>query len=116
MIPKQHAVWEFFGFESVNEGCPVQRWYDGLGIDAQDEITNLVEHLRVMPGGPKERRDFDPLEGAGGVSELRPIDVRTARGNYTYRIYGRLGYPTKHSYTFLHGTDKDMKNDEAGKS
>jgi hypothetical protein len=109
-------IWEFYGFKSEHEGTVVQDWFNGLDMDAQDEIVNLVQHLSVVPGGQWTRPDYDPLEGEGGISELRPRDVRTLAGNAVYRIYGYRGCPNKRCYTFLHGTDKDVKNDVEGKA
>ena len=106
---------EFFGIEVIGEGQVVQDWYDSLIPDAQDEILNLALHLARLPMGLWRRPDFDPLEGEGGISELRPKDVRSDEGNTTYRIYGWLGYPDRNCYTFLHGTDKDERNDVDGK-
>jgi len=107
---------EFYGVESEREGCPVQQWYDNtVNMDGQDEIFNLASHLSALPSGLWRRPDFDPLEGEGGISEVRPKDIRSIDGNFTYRIYGVLGHPDKWSYTFLHGTDKDVKNDRIGK-
>jgi len=111
----EQPIWKWFGFESRQEGCVAQDWFNGLDIDAQLEILNMIGHLRVLPGGKWSRPDYDPLLGEGGISELRPKDVRTAEGNKTYRIYGVREYPDKHSYTFLHGTDKEQKNDRDGK-
>ncbi len=111
----EKKTWEFLGFLTFDGRKYVQDWYDELGLDAQDEIINLVEHLRNLPGGKWRRPEFDLLEGAGGISEIRPMDIRTAEGNFTYRIYGVREFPTKNSYTFLHGTDKDVKNDKIGK-
>lgn len=111
----EQTIWEFYGFESPQEGKVVQNWFNGLDLFAQMEIINLVATIRVRPGGKWLWPDFDPLEGEGGISELRPRDVRTDTGNKTYRIYGFRGYPDKHSYTFLHGKDKDVKNDVEGK-
>ena len=108
-------IWEFYGFQSEEEGPVVQAWYDELDIDAQLEIINLAAYLRVRPGGLWLRPDFDPLDGEGGISELRPKNVRTEEGDACYRIYGIRECPDKHSYTFLHGTDKDVNNDVEGK-
>lgn len=115
MIHDRH-IWAFYGFQSEAEGPVVQLWYDGLDFDAQLEIVNLVAHLRVRPGGLWVRPDFDPLDGEGGISELRPNNVRTDQGDACYRIYGIREHPDKHSYTFLHGTDKDVTNDLEGKA
>jgi hypothetical protein len=106
---------EFFGIEVRVEGRIVQRWFDALPLDAREYILNLVLHLERLPMGRWRRPDYDPLDGEGGISELRPKDVRGADGNIVYRIYGMRGHPSKNSYTFLHGTDKDAKNDVEGK-
>ncbi len=107
--------WEFFGFESWAEGRPVQDWFDKLSLEARDEIVDLVSYLAVRPSGQWATPEFDPLDGEGGVSELRPQDIRCDEGSLTYRIYGVGGYPAKRSYTFLHGTRKEVKNDQEGK-
>jgi hypothetical protein len=106
---------DFFGIDVKGEGPVVQDWYDRLIPEAQDEILNLALHLARLPMGLWHRPDFDPLEGEGGISELRPKDIRSDSGNATYRIYGWRGYPKANSYTFLHGTDKEEKNDFEGK-
>jgi hypothetical protein len=112
---------EFFGIDVEGEGRVVQSWFNGLTVYARDEILNMVLHLERLPMGLWEgvgdrSRDFDPLEGDGGISELRPMDIRSDEGNTVYRIYGWMGYPGSKSYKFLHGTDKDVKNDVEGKA
>jgi hypothetical protein len=106
---------EFYGIEVYGEGRIVQDWFDGLDLDAQLEILNMALHLEKLSMGRWRRPDYDPLDGEGGISELRPRDVRGEDGNITYRIYGLRGHPSKTSYIFLHGTDKDVKNDIEGK-
>jgi hypothetical protein len=105
----------FLGIDVDGEGQVVQDWFNALVLEAREEILNLVLHLERLPMGLWRRPDFDPLDGEGGISELRPRDVRSAQGNVVYRIYGLKGYPDSRSYTFLHGTDKDVKNDIEGK-
>ena len=108
--------WSFFGVELEAEGRPVQDWYNDLHIEVQEEITDLVEHLRVKRASRWDRPDFDPLEGEGGISEIRPTNIRGDSGSKTLRVYGIMGYPDRMSYTFLHGTGKDVKNDRDGKN
>jgi hypothetical protein len=105
----------FYGIETFAEGQVVQGWFDALNFDAQLEILNMVLHLERLPMGRWRRPDYDPLEGEGGISELRPKDIRGTTGNVTYRLYGLLKHPHKNAYTFLHGTDKETKNDVDGK-
>jgi hypothetical protein len=107
---------KFFGIDVKDEGRVVQEWFDALSLDAQLEILNMALHLESLPMGRWQRPDYDPLDGEGGISEVRPKDVRGQSGNITYRIYGWRGHPDKNSYTFLHGTDKDVKNDLEGKA
>jgi hypothetical protein len=111
--------WEFLGFESLAEGRPVQAWFDALPEDPEHyEITDLLDSLQKTNDRLWPEEVFDPLRGASGISEIRIPNIRCFRdGKYkiiTYRIYGFFG-PRNHCYTFLHGTDKDVKNDTIGK-
>jgi hypothetical protein len=106
---------EFFGIDVKGEGRVVQEWFSGLKLDAREEILNLVLHLESLPMGLWRRPEFATLQGEEPLSELRPDDVRCDEGVFYYRIYGLKGYPDSNSYTFLHGTDKDAKNDIEGK-
>jgi hypothetical protein len=114
-VSETKGTWEFFGFESKAEGRPVQAWYNRLRVEAKEEITDLVEHLRVRVASQWGWPDFDPLDGEGGISELRPANIHCEEGSLTYRIYGVRGYPGKWSYTFLHGVRKEERNDMEGK-
>lgn len=109
-------TWEFQEFKSDREGCPVKRWYDALSEDDTDEVINVVRYLQTMTSRPWPRDFFDPLEGEGGISEIRiPEIAREANGRIvkiTYRIYG---VRDRRSYTFLHATDKKRRNDLDGK-
>jgi hypothetical protein len=107
---------EFYGIDVRGEGRIVQDWFDALDLDAQLEILNMALHLSRLSMGRWQRPDYDPLDGEEVISEVRPKDVRGETGNITYRIYGWRGYPIKNSFTFLHGTDKDVKNDLEGKA
>jgi hypothetical protein len=113
--------WEFLAFHSVAEGAPVQEWFDSLPDDPDRyEIIDLLDSLQKTNDRLWPEKIFNPLIGAGGISEIRIPDIRCFRGgkyrNITYRIYGFFGprnHP--HSYTFLHGTHKNAKNDIVGK-
>src|SRR5438874_8559877 len=71
---------------------------------------------RMIAAGRKKY--FDPLRGEGGISEIKIPNIRCFRDgkakSITYRIYGFFG-PYKQCYTFLHGTEKEVKNDTVGK-
>ena len=113
--------WDFFGFRSVAEGRPVQIWFNALPEDPDRyEITDLLDALQKVNDRPWSKEVFDPLEGAGGISEIKIPNIRCERDgkvkSLTYRIYGFFGPKNyEHSYTFLHGTEKRVKNDTVGK-
>lgn len=91
----------------------MQDWFDRLPEEDQDEVRDLMGWLQNQTSHTWHKPEFDPLEGEGGISEIR-IDLRSAGRPSFYRIYGFFG-PTKGTYTFLHATDKDVKNDHNGK-
>ena len=102
-------------FETEAEGRPVQVWFDKLRIEAKEEIIDLILHMRVRIASQWRLPEFDPLDGEGGISELRPNNIHCEEGSLTYRIYGLRSYPEKLSYTFLYGVRKEVKNDREGK-
>jgi hypothetical protein len=113
--------WEFLGFQSVAEGCPVQVWFNSLPEEPDRyEITDLLDALQKVNDRLWSKEVFDPLEGAGGISEIRIPNIRCVRDgkvrSITYRIYGFFGpRGCEHTYTFLHGSEKKVKNDTIGK-
>lgn len=113
--------WEFLGFRSVAEGRPVQVWFNSLPEEPDRyEITDLLDALQKVNDRPWSEEVFDPLEGAGGISEIKIPNIRCERDgkvkSITYRIYGFFGPKAyEHSYTFLHGTEKEVRNDTIGK-
>lgn len=106
--------WQFLGFQSPVDGRPVQLWFDGLPENDRFEIQDLLNYLANTTDRLWRRPEFDPLEGAGGISEIRIPLIRSESGSVTYRIYGYFG-PGVCQYCFLHGADKKVKNDEEGK-
>jgi hypothetical protein len=119
MEMKKDWHWRFLGFESALEGQPVQAWFDGLPEEARDEIIDLLNVLQKLTNRLWRKPEFDPLRGAGGISELRPADVPLENGGKlelaTYRIYGYFG-PVGGVYTLLHGVRKGVRNDRRGKT
>ena len=114
--------WQFLGFESAAEGRPVQVWFDALPEEPDRyEITDLLDFLQKTHNRLWPKEVFDPLIGAGGISEIRIPNLRCFRGGkvkiITYRIYGFFGPKEygQHCYTFLHGNQKEVKNDTIGK-
>jgi Phage derived protein Gp49-like (DUF891) len=108
---------QFLAFQSSAEGRPVQDWFDGLPEDDKWEIVDLLDALQKINGRRWPDEVFDPLQGAGGISEIKIPNIKCFRASkyqmITYRIYGYFG--PKGYYTCLHGTAKDVKNDEEGK-
>ncbi len=113
--------WTFLGFESSGEGRPVQTWFDALPEEEKDEIRDTLVYLKKITLRRWPEASYDPLLGAGGISEIKVAEFRGLRNGVvqriTLRIYGFFG-PKDHgrSYTFLHGTDKKVRNDTKGKS
>ena len=113
--------WEFFGFRSLAEGRPVQAWFNLLPEEPDRyEITDLLDALQKANDRLWPKEVFDPLKGAEEISEIRIPNIRCERDgkvkSITYRIYGFFGPKNyEHSYTFLHGTEKRVKNDTVGK-
>jgi hypothetical protein len=110
--------WAFRGFRSRLEGHPVQAWFDSLPQDDKENIMDLLSNLMYYTSRKWPKWAFDSLKGERGISEIKVPEIRCFRnGKYvavTYRIYGYFG-PGEHCYAFLHGTDKDEKNDRVGK-
>jgi hypothetical protein len=113
--------WEFLGFKSEAEGRPVQIWFNALPEEPDKyEITDLLDALQKTNDRLWPAEVFDPLRGTGGISEIKIPNIRCFRdGKFrviTYRIYGYFGpRGYVHCYTFLHGAEKDVKNDTTGK-
>ena len=113
--------WTFLGFESLKEGRPVQTWFDGLPEEEKDEIRDTLVYLEKIIDRRWPEASYDPLSGAGGISEIKVPEFRRLRHGLvqriTLRIYGFFGPNSqKSAYTFLHGTDKKVRNDTKGKS
>jgi hypothetical protein len=114
----QDFKWEFLGFESPKEGQPVQSWYDTLPLDHRDEIKDVIGYLQVTPWDEWDEmdgQDFDPLNGEGGISEIRFRPIKCSQGKFYYRIYGYFGEVEEGSYKLLHPNNKKVKNDRQGK-
>lgn len=113
--------WQFLGFKSTAEGCPVQVWFNAVPEEPDRyEIIDLLDTLQKTNDRLWPDEVFDPLRGAGGISEIKIPNIRCFRDgkvkSITYRIYGFFGpRGYDHSYTFLHGTEKKVKNDTIGK-
>jgi hypothetical protein len=108
--------WGFLGFESDAEGRPIQDWFDSLTLDQKLDIANLCQRLSRMTNVRWTRPEYDPLAGEGGVSELIS-NVKTDAGTLFGRIYGIRNWKEySRYYVFLHGTNKEAKNDKEGKA
>ncbi len=110
------AKWTFLGFESAKEGQPVQVWFNNLSLDHRDEVKDRLAYLQVTPRSDWDEPFFDPLEGEGGISEIRFDPIKCVRGKFYYRIYGFFAPEEEESYNFLHVTNKKSRNDRHGKA
>jgi hypothetical protein len=118
---EEWAPWIFLGYQSAEEGKPVQTWFDALPEVDRYEIVSTVNYLQSLPicwDEIDEIEEFDSLEGEGGISEIRVPEIRReengVRKKFAYRIYGVFG-PKEGAYTFLHGCAKPKRNDREGK-
>lgn len=97
----------------------MQAWFSGLTPIEKEEVIDLLSYLQNMTNRLWRRPEFDPLDGDTGISEIRVPELRLNRAGkahkIVYRIYGYFG-PGVQTYTFLHATDKDVKNDQLGKA
>jgi hypothetical protein len=111
--------WEFFGFESAEEGKPIDDWWNSLPEDSDDHrglIKDILSQLQVTPRDEWEEPFFDPLIGEDGISEIRFIPpIISITGEFHYRIYGFFE-EEQLRYTFLHATNKPRRNDKNGKA
>lgn len=110
--------WKFLLFETHDGTQSVQAWFDDLPPDVRDEIADLLRYLEKMTNALWRRPEYDPLDGEGGISEIRmrdvPVEINGQIQIITARMYGFFG-PGKGEYTFLHGTNKRTRNDKRGK-
>jgi hypothetical protein len=113
---EQDFKWVFLGFESAEEGQPVQGWFNNLIEDHRDIVKDLLGFLQVLPRSGWEDPFFDPLPGEGGISEIRFAPIKCLRGKFYYRIYGFFDSELEESYNFLHATNKKTRNDKHGKA
>lgn len=108
--------WQFRGFKSEGEGCPVQDWFNSLDPDQQLDLVTLCEHLSRMTDSRWRLPEYDPLDGEEGISEIRS-DFRGDQGMLYARVYGIQGWREHpRAYIFLHGTNKRVRNDAYGKA
>ena len=71
--------WTFLGFESLKEGRPVQTWFDGLPEEEKDEIRDTLVYLEKIVDRRWPEASYDPLSGAGGISEIKVPEFRGLR-------------------------------------
>lgn len=108
--------WSFFGYTTPAGNKLLQEWFDGLPIEAREEIADAINSIQAVPNHLWVRPLFDQLDD--GISEFR-VNVPAVSRNF--RIYGYFG-PTseRQVYTFLLGADKkrghqQKEQDEAKK-
>ena len=99
------AQWTFYGYRTQAGTRDVQDWFDKLSDEEKDEVRDTLGYLRRIPSHLWSKPEFDSL--GEGLSEIR-FKVNTLKR--TYRIYGRFWPGQRHSYTFLLGTIKKVKN------
>lgn len=108
--------WSFFGYVTPAGNKLLQEWFDGLPVEAREEITDAINSIQAVPNHLWTRPLFDQLDH--GISEFRVSAPAVSRN---FRIYGYFGPTTgRQVYTFLLGADKkrghqQKEQDEAKK-
>lgn len=92
----------------------MQDWFRRQPVAAQEELADLCQKLSALPRRRWRHPEFDPLEGEGGISEIRLENFRCSSGTKHYRLYGFFG-PSEDEYTLLFGVAKRVRNDRTGK-
>lgn len=112
MQEAEKVRWRFYGYETPAKGRPVQEWFEALLQEEKDEALDTLGYLQVLPLKSWGKPEYEPL--GDGLSEIR---FKVSSLNRTYRIYGFFwpaGSQHRHSYTFLLGKEKKVKNDKLG--
>lgn len=112
-MPFEGVKWKFYGYVTPAGGKDVQEWFDDLPEEAKDEARDTLAYLQQLPASQWVRPEFSPL--GDEIGEIR-FKVNIEHEQRTYRIYGTF-WPEgqRHSFTFLVGKDKKVKNDKLGK-
>jgi hypothetical protein len=117
-VPEDQC-WRWLGFTSASEPRPVQAWIDEMKRNYPDHFYAVKDQLARMQVTPRDQWEepfFDPLDGEGGISEIRfDPPIRGELRFHYYRIYGFFDEDSV-CYIFLHGTDKRRRNDKDGKA
>jgi hypothetical protein len=115
MFRHEEWNWQYCGFWSLDEGMPVHDFYRALVPYHRLEIASLLRPIQKITSSAWGRPFFDPLEGAGGISEIIVPEIRDYNGAAYYRFYGYFG-PVAQTYSFLHVVNKKVRNDREGKA
>ena len=102
--------WVFHGYVTPAGTREVQDWFDSvLHEEERDEAKDTIGYLQILPLHQWKKPEYSLL--GEGLSELR---FKVNSLNRTYRVYGFF-WPKgrRHSYTFLLGRDKKVKNARA---
>ena len=108
-------MWVFLACPAPGGGRPIDRFVGELGPEAENELSAVLDILRVLERRYWTRPTFDLLHGKKyrGMGE-----IRFDGDNKTYRIFGFFG-PNRLQFTLLLGTEKkrSLKHemDEASK-
>ena len=103
------SLWTFLACPGSGGGRPVDRFIAELGPEAENDLSAILDALRVLDRKYWNRPQFDVLHGEKykGMGE-----VRFDGENKTYRLFGYFG-PARLHFTFLLGCEKkrDLKHE-----
>jgi hypothetical protein len=96
------AMWTLLACPAPGGGRPVDRFIAQLGVEAENDLTAILENLAVLERRFWVRPQFDQLRGKkyAGMGE-----VRFNGEDRTYRLFGYFG-PHRLQFTFLLGCEK----------
>ena len=108
-------MWTFLACPAPGGGKPIDRFVAELGPEAENDLTAVLENLRVLDRKYWTRPQFDVLHGK---KYKNMGEVRFDGEGKTYRVFGYFG-PKQLQFTFLLGCEKKRglrhEMDEAAK-
>ena len=95
-------MWTFLACPAPGGGRPLDRFVEGLGVEAETNLTATLELLQAVERKYWVRPQFDLLHGRKyrGMGE-----ILFDGDDKTYRVFGYFG-PERSQFTLLSGQEK----------
>ncbi len=95
-------MWTILASPAPGGGKPINRFVAELGAESENNLTAILENLRVLERRFWTRPQFDVLHGNGYE---RMGEIRFSGDRKAYRIFGYFG-PLRLQFTLLLGFEK----------